>query len=55
MVIFQDSIKKVQGDNPMPWLIVDKAKLSGIFSEVPKREDVVEPINEQLIVELYSK
>ena len=34
---------------------LDKAKLSGSFMEIPKREDVTEPINEQLVVELYSK
>ena len=53
--IFQDSMKRIQGDNPMPWLSLDKAKLTGSFIEIPKREDIVEPINEQLVVELYSK
>jgi small subunit ribosomal protein S4 len=53
--IFQDSIRKVQGDNPMPWLSLDKAKLTGSFIEIPKREEVLEPFNEQLVVELYSK
>ena len=53
--VFQDSIRRVQGDNPMPWLSLDKAKLMGSFNEVPKREDVLEPFNEQLVVELYSK
>tara|TARA_B100000530_G_scaffold5382_1_gene4603 strand:- start:735 stop:1346 length:612 start_codon:yes stop_codon:yes gene_type:complete len=53
--IFQDSIRKVQGDNPMPWLSLDKAKLTGSFNEIPKREEVLEPFNEQLVVELYSK
>ena len=53
--IFQDSIRRVQGDNPMPWLSLDKAKLKGSFIEFPKREDILEPINEQLVVELYSK
>ena len=53
--IFQDSMRRVEGDNPMPWLSLDKAKLTGTFVEIPKREDVTEPINEQLVVELYSK
>ena len=53
--IFQDSIRKIQGDNPMPWLSLDKAKLMGSFNEAPKREDILEPFNEQLVVELYSK
>ena len=53
--IFQDSMRTVQGDNPMPWLSLDKAKLMGSFIEVPNREDILEPFNEQLVVELYSK
>ena len=39
----------------MPWLSLDKAKLTGSFNEIPKREEVLEPFNEQLVVELYSK
>ena len=53
--IFQESMRRIQGDNPMPWLSLDKAKLKGSFVETPKREDVLEPFNEQLVVELYSK
>ena len=53
--VFQDSMRRIQGDNPMPWLSLDKAKLMGSFIEIPKREDVLEPFNEQLVVELYSK
>jgi small subunit ribosomal protein S4 len=34
---------------------VDREKLSGRVSGLPKREDINLPVNEQLIVELYSK
>ncbi len=37
------------------WLQVDHANLSGKVLALPKREDVNLPVNEQLIVELYSK
>lgn len=37
------------------WLELDKEKLSGVFRSTPSREDIAMPINEQLIVELYSK
>ena len=37
------------------WLTVDHANLSGKVIALPKREDVNLPVNEQLIVELYSK
>jgi small subunit ribosomal protein S4 len=37
------------------WLEVDREGLKGRVLSLPKREDVNLPINEQLIVELYSK
>ncbi len=41
---------------PTPnWLEVDRENLKGRVSAIPKREDVNLPVNEQLIVELYSK
>tara|TARA_B110000438_G_C15782100_1_gene636751 strand:+ start:567 stop:1178 length:612 start_codon:yes stop_codon:yes gene_type:complete len=53
--IFQDSMRRIQGDNPMPWLLLDKSKLLGTVSQLPEREQITEPVNEQLVVELYSK
>jgi small subunit ribosomal protein S4 len=42
--------------NPVPaWLEVNFENLSGRVLSLPKRKDVALPINEQLIVELYSK
>ncbi len=38
-----------------PWLEWDRANLRGRLVALPKREDVNFPINEQAIVELYSK
>ena len=55
MEIFQDALRRVQGDNPMPWLEIDKAKLVGRFLSMPNRDEINEPLNEQLVVELYSK
>ena len=37
------------------WVEVDTAKVSGVFTRVPAREEVVIPVEERLIVELYSK
>ena len=53
--IFQDSMRRIQGDNPVPWLTIDKSKLNGTFNNYPLRDEIPEPINEQLVVELYSK
>jgi small subunit ribosomal protein S4 len=37
------------------WVEVDTKKLAGIFKRLPERSDLSAEINEQLIVELYSK
>lgn len=37
------------------WLEVDAAKMEGTFKSLPERSDLSADINEQLIVELYSK
>ena len=37
------------------WVEVDEKKLSGTFRSAPEREDVLPDINENLVVELYSK
>lgn len=37
------------------WLEVDNTKMEGVFKRLPERTDLSADINEQLIVELYSK
>ena len=37
------------------WVNVDKDKVFGIFTRIPAREEIVIPVEERLIVELYSK
>ena len=37
------------------WVDVDKEKLFGIFTRIPERSEVEIPVEERLIVELYSK
>jgi small subunit ribosomal protein S4 len=41
--------------NNYAWLEWDGATLSGKFINYPERTEIPENINEQLIVELYSK
>lgn len=38
-----------------PWLIFDRASLKGSVVALPRREDVNFPVQEQMVVELYSK
>ena len=37
------------------WVEVDAKKMSGIMKTLPSREDILPDINENLVVELYSK
>ncbi|HVO66464.1 MAG TPA: 30S ribosomal protein S4 [Syntrophales bacterium] len=37
------------------WLELDKSNFSGVVKALPSREELVMPVQEQLIVELYSK
>ncbi len=37
------------------WVDVDKEKLFGIFTRIPNRDEISIPVEERLIVELYSK
>ncbi|QOG13063.1 30S ribosomal protein S4 [Arcobacter sp. FWKO B] len=37
------------------WVDVEKEKQYGIFTRLPQREEVVIPVEERLVVELYSK
>jgi len=37
------------------WVEVDQAKMTGVFKQVPERDDILPDINENLVVELYSK
>lgn len=51
--VVQDSI--AARANKYPWLEWNTASLEGKFLNLPDRTEVPETINEQLIVELYSK
>jgi small subunit ribosomal protein S4 len=41
--------------NAVNWLEIDRENYKGRVTALPKREDINLPVNEQLIVELYSK
>lgn len=50
-----DSLES-KSDNQIPdWLELDRGAMSGSIAHLPMREHIQMPINEQLIVELYSK
>ena len=51
----QQSVESVKGRGVPKWLELDSAAFKGRVLSMPAREDVNFPIQEQLIVELYSK
>ncbi len=53
--IFHASMRRVREGRQLPWLALDKASMSGTLLEIPSRADIPLPVNESLIVELYSK
>ena len=55
MDIILESMRRIKGDMDLSWLSLDKAKMKGTFNAVPDRNVMQLTINEQLVVELYSK
>lgn len=49
------AIANVDSRGVPQWLDLDRAALKGTIQELPGREDITMPIEETLIVELYSK
>ena len=50
------AILEVTGARLVPnWLEADQENLKGVVKELPTREEIDVPVNEMLIVELYSK
>ncbi|MEA3416773.1 MAG: 30S ribosomal protein S4 [Thermodesulfobacteriota bacterium] len=55
MQVIGDSLDAVVRRGIPQWLDLDKDKLEGIVKAFPVREDLTMPMQEQLVVELYSK
>ena len=53
--VVKASIESRDPSSLVSWLNVDKNTLSGSVLSAPSREEIPVPLNEQLIVELYSK
>ena len=51
----QDSLALTEQYGFPGWVEVDVEKMEGILKSLPEREDLPPDINEQLVVELYSK
>jgi small subunit ribosomal protein S4 len=53
--MFSDALDAVVRRGVPQWLDLEKDNFKGVVKGLPEREDLTMPIQEQLIVELYSK
>ena len=52
---YKDALEVTAGRMVPAWLDVDQENLRGTVKEMPTRDEIDVPVNEMLIVELYSK
>jgi len=55
LIVVHESMKRMRDEDMYPWLTLDKAKMEGSFKDTPNRSDIPVQVQENLIVELYSK
>ncbi len=55
LVVLEQAKEFASHQNAPNWLEIDRDNYKGRVLALPKREDINLPVNEQLIVELYSK
>ena len=52
---YKDILEVTEGRMVPAWLESDQENLKGVVKELPTRDEIDVPVNEMLIVELYSK
>ena len=52
---FKLAKETLKSHQPPEWLSLDAAKLSGAVAELPRRDQMPLDLNEQLVVEYYSR
>jgi small subunit ribosomal protein S4 len=55
LVPIQNAIAAVEAKGLPAWLELDKANFQGRIRSLPTKEDISVPVNEQMVVELYSR
>ena len=55
LVPIQAALEAVEGRGIPEWLELDKATFKGTVKALPTKSQIVLPVNEQLVVELYSR
>jgi small subunit ribosomal protein S4 len=54
-VQFQAAIESSKSKEMPNWLDVDRDQFKSVVKDLPTREDITMPIEERMVVELYSK
>ena len=55
LAVLEQSKEFASHQNPPNWFEIDRDNFKGRILSLPKRDEIQMPVNEQLIVELYSK
>jgi small subunit ribosomal protein S4 len=55
LAVIQESLEAVESRGIPDWLELDKEAFKGIVRSLPAKEQIVLPVNEQMVVELYSR
>jgi small subunit ribosomal protein S4 len=55
LFLIQESMKSIDTRQMVSYLDIEPSKMEGEFLEIPSREAIPVTMNEQIVVELYSK
>ncbi len=55
LVLLEEAKNFAAGQRSVSWIDINREALSGKIVSLPRRDEISLPVNEQLIVELYSK
>jgi len=55
LFLIQESMKNIDARQMVPYLDIDQSKMEGEFLEIPARDVIPVTMDEQIVVELYSK
>ncbi|MGQ9511222.1 MAG: 30S ribosomal protein S4 [Thermaceae bacterium] len=55
LAFIRESLEAMKGRKVGPWLSLDVEGMKGKFLRLPGREDLALPVNEQLVIEFYSR
>lgn len=55
LISVQTALEAIDGRGIPAWLELDRAACKGTVRELPTKEEIALPVNEQMVVELYSR